>query len=135
SGTHFAMVLDEYGGVEGLVTLNDVVEAIIGALPSLEDTDEPMVVQREDGSWLLDGLLPIDDLKVLLNRRQLVADDSYQTLAGFIIHQMGRIPTAGDFVEWEGLRFEVVDMDGRRVDKVLLNQLPEPPRERGVTPQ
>ncbi|WP_035985328.1 hemolysin family protein [Leptolyngbya sp. KIOST-1] len=125
SSTHFAMVLDEYGGVEGLVTLNDVVEAIVGELPSLEDANDPMVTQREDGSWLLDGLLPVDDLKALLNREQLTDDeDNYQTLAGFIIRHMGRIPTTGDFFEWEGLRFEVVDMDGRRVDKVLLENLP-----------
>ncbi|MBE9136102.1 HlyC/CorC family transporter [Nodosilinea sp. LEGE 07088] len=136
SSTHFAMVLDEYGGVEGLVTVNDVVEAIVGDLPSLGDDDEPMLVKREDGSWLLDGLLPIDDLKALLNREQLAEDDdSYQTLAGFMIHQMGRIPTAGDFIEWEGLRFEVVDMDGRRVDKVLLNNLPEPGQATGVPPR
>ncbi|WOD41011.1 hemolysin family protein [Nodosilinea sp. E11] len=125
SGTHFAMVLDEYGGVEGLVTLNDVVEAIVGDLPSLEDANDPMITQRDDGSWLLDGLLPVDDLKDLLNREQLTEDeDNYHTLAGFVIRHMGRIPTAGDFFEWQGLRFEVVDMDGRRVDKVLLQNLP-----------
>jgi putative hemolysin len=125
SGTHFAIVLDEYGGVEGLVTLNDVVEAIVGDLPSLEDANDPMILQRDDGSWLLDGLLPVDDLKTLLNRSQLTEDeDNYHTLAGFIIRQMGHIPTAGDHFEWEGLRFEVVDMDGRRVDKVLLENLP-----------
>lgn len=125
SGTHFAMVLDEYGGVEGLVTLNDVVEAIVGDLPSLEDATDPMMMQREDGSWLLDGLLPVEDLKELINREQLSEDeDNYHTLAGFVIRHMGRIPGAGDFFEWEGLRFEVVDMDGRRVDKVLLENLP-----------
>ncbi|PSN09937.1 hypothetical protein C7293_29820 [filamentous cyanobacterium CCT1] len=126
SGTHFAMVLDEYGGVEGLVTLNDVVEAIVGDLPSLDDAEDPMMTQRDDGSWLLDGLLPVEDLKDLLNREQLTEDeDNYHTLAGFIIRHMGRIPNAGDSFEWEGLRFEVVDMDGRRVDKVLLENLPE----------
>ncbi len=125
SGTHFAMVLDEYGGVEGLVTLNDVVEAIVGDLPSLEDADGPMMTERDDGSWLLDGLLPVEDLKDLLHREELTEDeDNYHTLAGFIIRHMGRIPNAGDFFEWEGLRFEVVDMDGRRVDKVLLQNLP-----------
>lgn len=124
SGTHFAMVLDEYGGVEGLVTLSDVVEAIVGDLPSIEDANDPMMVQREDGSWLLDGLLPVDDLKELLNREQLSEDeDNYHTLAGFMIRHMGRIPNVGDFFEWQGLRFEVVDMDGRRVDKVLLQNL------------
>ncbi|MGB3138576.1 MAG: hemolysin family protein [Nodosilinea sp.] len=124
SGTHFAMVLDEYGGVEGLVTLNDVVEAIVGDLPSLDDADDPMITQREDGSWLLDGLLPVDELKELLHRDRLTEDeDSYHTLAGFVIRHTGRIPSTGDFFEWEGMRFEVVDMDGRRVDKVLLENL------------
>lgn len=124
SGTHFAMVLDEYGGVEGLVTLNDLVEAIVGALPTLDDPEDPMIIQREDGSWLLDGLLPVDDLKELIGREQLTKeDDTYHTLAGFMIKHMGRIPTAGDVFEWHNLRFEVVDMDGRRIDKVLLQPL------------
>lgn len=124
SGTHIALVLDEYGGVEGLVTLNDLVEAIVGDLPALEDEEEPMVVQREDGSWLLDGLLPVDELKRLIVREDLPEEEGYHTLAGFIINHLGRIPTAGDSLEWEGISFEVVDMDGRRIDKVLMT-LPE----------
>lgn len=126
SGTHIALVLDEYGGVEGLVTLNDLVEAIVGDLPALEDEEEPMVVQREDGSWLLDGLLPVDELKRLLDLESLPEEDTgYHTLAGFIINHLGRIPTAGDNFEWEGKYFEIVDMDGRRVDKVFMMVRPE----------
>lgn len=121
SGTHIALVLDEYGGVEGLVTLNDLVEAIVGDLPALEDEEEPMVVQREDGSWLLDGLLPVDELKLLLGREDLPEEDGYHTLAGFIINHLGRIPTAGDSFVWQSLRFEIMDMDGRRIDKVLMS--------------
>jgi putative hemolysin len=124
SGTHIALVLDEYGGVEGLVTLNDLVEAIVGDLPVLEDQEEPMIVQREDGSWLLDGLLSVDDLKQLLVREELPDEEEYHTLAGFVINQLGRIPTAGDYFEWQGMRFEVVDMDGRRIDKVLMVGVP-----------
>ena len=125
SGTHFAMVLDEYGGVEGIVTVNDLVEAVVGQLPNLDDKDDPMIIKREDGSWLLDGLLPIDELKILIGKERLLNDeDDYHTLAGFIIKHMGQIPTSGDFFEWEGLRFEVVDMDGRRIDKVLLSHAP-----------
>jgi putative hemolysin len=121
SSTHFAMVLDEYGGVEGVITLNDLVEAIVGQLPNLNEDEDPMVIQREDGSWLLDGLLPMDELRALVGSARLAPeDDSYHTLAGFIIKHMGRIPKAGDHFEWQGLRFEVVDMDGRRIDKVLL---------------
>lgn len=121
SGTHIALVLDEYGGVEGMVTLNDLVEAIVGELPALEDEEEPMVVQRDDGSWLLDGLLPADELKLILDREVLPDEDSgYHTLAGFIINHLGRIPSAGDNFEWQGIRFEIVDMDGRRIDKVMV---------------
>ncbi|MBD0334598.1 MAG: HlyC/CorC family transporter [Cyanobacteria bacterium Co-bin13] len=124
SGTHIALVLDEYGGLEGLVTLNDLVEAIVGDLPAIEDEEEPMVVQREDGSWLLDGLLSVDELKRLLLREELPDEEGYHTLAGFVINQLGRIPTAGDYFEWQGMRFEVVDMDGRRIDKVLMVGVP-----------
>lgn len=123
SGTHFALVLDEYGGVEGVVSINDLVEAIVGQLPNLDESEDPMIIRREDGSWLLDGLLPIEDLRDLLGETTLAPHEGdFHTLAGFIIKHMGRIPTAGDFFEWRGRRFEIVDMDGRRVDKVLLSK-------------
>jgi putative hemolysin len=136
SGTHIALVLDEYGGVEGLVTLNDLVEAIVGDLPALEDEEEPMVVQREDGSWLLDGLLPVDELKRLLDLESLPEEDTgYHTLAGFIINHLGRIPTAGDNFEWEGKYFEIVDMDGRRIDKVFMMVSPEAEGAGDIVPE
>ncbi|HEY9736549.1 MAG TPA: transporter associated domain-containing protein, partial [Trichocoleus sp.] len=81
-------------------------------------------VQRDDGSWLLDGLLPVDELKRLLLREELPEEEGYHTLAGFIINHLGRIPTAGDGFEWEGMRFEIMDMDGRRIDKVLMSGVP-----------
>jgi putative hemolysin len=122
SGTHIALVTDEYGGIEGLVTLNDLVEAIVGELPSSEHPDDPMSVQREDGSWLLDGLMSIDELKALLKQEGLPNEEagSYFTLGGFVMAFLGRIPKTGDRFDSNGWRFEVVDMDGTRVDKVLV---------------
>jgi putative hemolysin len=127
SGTHITLVIDEYGGIQGLVTPSDILEAIVGDLPEAGEQLEPLAVQREDGSWLLDGMLPIDEFKDLFDLGELPGEDQgiYQTLAGFVIMQLGRIPIAADSFEWEGLKLEVVDMDGNRVDKVLVT----PPRE------
>lgn len=125
TGVHIALVADEYGGIEGLVTLNDLMEAIVGDLPSLEDQEEPLVIQREDGSWLLDGSLDINDLKDLVEKESLPdeATESFHTLGGFVMHFLGHIPQSGEHFAWSGLRFEVVDMDGTRVDKVLVSSL------------
>lgn len=123
TGTHLALVIDEYGGLEGLVTLNDLVEAIVGDLPVVDEQEEPLIVQREDGSWLIDGSLSTDELKDLVGQDALPEEEtgSYHTLAGFVITRLGRIPTAGDAFEWRGWRFEVMDMDGNRVDKLLVS--------------
>jgi putative hemolysin len=122
SGTHVAMVVDEYGVIQGMVTLNDVMEVIIGDVPFADNPQEEMVIRREDGSWLLDGMLPIDEIKELLELDNLPGEErgNYQTLGGFIITQLGQIPKSSDHVEWDGFRFEVMDMDGNRVDKVLV---------------
>lgn len=122
SSTHLALIVDEYGVLQGVVTLNDVMEVIIGDVPFADKPQDSPAVQREDGSWLLDGMLPIDRFKELFEIEELPGDDrgSYQTLGGFIITQLGRIPTATDHFEWEQIRFEVMDMDGNRVDKVLV---------------
>jgi magnesium and cobalt exporter, CNNM family len=122
SGTQIALVIDEYGGFEGLVTLTDILEAIVGDIPSQGEQGEPAIVRRDDGSWLLDGTLSLDDVKDLLRIRRLPGEDEgvYHTLGGFIMTQLGHIPSATDHFEWDGLRFEVMDMDGRRVDKVLV---------------
>lgn len=122
---HAAIVVDEYGITQGFITVYDILEAIVGDIPSVDETDEPMAVQRKDGSWLLDGLLPIDDFKEIFNIKELPGEGSYQTLGGFIMMQLGQIPSAADFFEWEDLKIEVVDMDGSRVDKVLLIPLKE----------
>ncbi|NLO72963.1 MAG: HlyC/CorC family transporter [candidate division WS1 bacterium] len=119
-GTHLALVVDEYGSIQGLVTLNDVMQAIVGEAAT-ESAAEPEAMQREDGSWLLDGMLPVDELEDLLGLAPLPEEERgrYHTLGGFVMAQMGRIPQAGDYFDWGGWRFEVMDMDGHRVDKVL----------------
>lgn len=122
SGTHIAMVVDEYGVIQGMVTLNDVMEVIIGDVPFADNPQEELVIRREDGSWLLDGMLQIDEVKELLELDELPGEDrgNYQTLGGFVITQLGQIPKSSDHFEWDGFRFEVMDMDGNRVDKVLV---------------
>ena len=126
SGNHIALVVDEYGSTQGLVTLHDILEAIVGGMPGMGEETWETAVRREDGSWLLDGMLPADELKELFNIAKLPEEErgDYQTLGGFVMMHMGRIPSAADYFEWEGLRFEVMDMDGHRVDKVLVTPLP-----------
>ncbi len=125
STTHIAVVIDEHGALEGLVTMNDVLEAIVGGLPAQPGQSENYAVQREDGSWLLDGRLPITDFKVIFSLDKLPREEegAYHTLAGFIMAYLGRLPTASDYFIWNDLRIEVVDMDRRRVDKVLVNRV------------
>jgi putative hemolysin len=122
TGTHLALIIDEYGGVEGLVTINDILEAIVGDVPDLNKLDEPMAMQREDGSWLFDGLIPISEFEEILNVDTFSEEGDFLTLGGFILAHVGRIPTAGEHFIWNHLRFEVMDMDGHRVDKVLVVQ-------------
>lgn len=125
SHSQIALVIDEFGGFQGLVTLNDMLEAIVGDLPQLDDRGEPDVIEREDGSLLIDGQVSIDDLKALLRVKELPEESSgsYQTIGGLMMTTLGRIPSSGDHFEWGGLRFEVVDMDGFRVDKVLVTSV------------
>ena len=124
SGVHIALVTDEYGGIEGLVTLNDLMEAIVGELPSAEDAEDPMVILREDGSWLLDGALDIGAFMDLVQRPEWpeALTGGFHTLGGFAMHHLGRIPRAGECFHCEGLDFEIVDMDGNRVDKLLVRR-------------
>lgn len=120
--THMALVVDEYGVIQGLVTLNDIMSEIVGDVASADGQDEPQAVQREDGSWLLDGMLPVEEFLELFDMEEWESEErgSYQTLGGFVITHLGRIPAAADHFEWQGMRFEVMDMDGNRVDKVLV---------------
>ncbi|MEN4013034.1 MAG: hemolysin family protein [Bellilinea sp.] len=130
AGVHEALVLDEYGGLLGMVTLYDVLRAIVGELPGSGANGEPQIIQREDGSWLVDGLLSVDDLKELLDVEELPEEDriGYQTVGGFIFNQLGSIPSAGQSLAWNDYRFEIIDMDGRRIDKVLVTRLPVQPQ-------
>ena len=129
SRTHVALVVDEYGDVEGLVTINDFFEDLVGEVASADTPQERHAVQRPDGSWLIDGKMPVHDFKELLNLGPLPGEErgSYLTLGGFVMMQIGRVPVAADRFEVAGLRFEVVDMDGKRVDKVLVQPLPPSP--------
>jgi putative hemolysin len=117
-----ALVVDEYGVIQGLVTLNEVLEAIIGNLPSTRAREDAKAVQREDGSWLIDGSYSIEDFRSLFEVPHFPGDHrgNYRTLGGFILSYLGRIPVAAEHFQWNGLRFEVMDMDGNRVDKVLV---------------
>jgi putative hemolysin len=121
---HLALVVDEYGGIQGLVTLNDILESIVGDIAPQDQGAETTVTLREDGSWLVDGMIPIDEFKDLFGLSELPEEESghFQTLGGFIMMQMGRIPAPADYFKWGDLRFEVMDMDGKRVDKVLISQ-------------
>lgn len=121
---HMAFIVDEHGEVEGLITVSDILEAIVGIMPSnYEGTREPMLKQREDGSWLVDGTTPIEELQITVGIEAMDADASYDTLAGFLMHAMERTPELGDVWDAYGHRFEVVDMDGRRVDRVLITKI------------
>jgi putative hemolysin len=121
-GTHIALVTDEYGGIQGMVTHNDILEAIVGYIPSAGEPTEPQATRRDDGSWLLDGLLHIDKLKDIFDLEKLPDEEhgNYQTVGGFVMSQVRSIPTVGQRFKWGKLWFEVVDMDGHRVDKVLV---------------
>jgi putative hemolysin len=127
SAVHMAVVVDEYGSFEGIITPTDILAAVAGEFPETAEEAESTAVRREDGSWLIDGSVGIDKLERLLDRRDLVGNDDYHTLAGFVLWQLGHLPEVGERFEWKNLRFEVVDMDGRRIDRVLISQLPKEP--------
>jgi putative hemolysin len=124
SGAELVFVVDEYGAVQGVITVRDVLEAITGEFGTPSDEDA-WAVQREDGSWLIDGLIPVPELKDRLELKDMPEEDRgrYNTLAGMVMLLLGRLPTTTDSVEWSGWRFEVMDMDGKRVDKVLASRL------------
>ncbi len=129
SSNHIALVTDEYGVVQGLVTLTDLLEGLVGDIPTVDELAERQIVQREDGSWLLDGMISNDEVKKTLGLESLPDEDkgNYQTLGGFVTMKLERIPAPADFFTACGWRFEVMDMDGNRVDKVLAQKLPDDP--------
>lgn len=130
TGHHTAFVVDEFGGVIGMVTLIDLMEAIIGDVPSKEERLSMPIKQRKDGSWLIDGLFEIEKLETFLKGFDPPegAGDEYQTLAGWFSQRLARVPAEADQIEESGWRFEIVDMDGIRVDKVLAMRIPPVPK-------
>ena len=134
TGAELVFVVDEYGAVQGVITVRDVLEAITGEF-SPPSADDAWAVRRADGSWLLDGLIPVPELKDRLEIRELPEEDRgrYNTLAGMVMLLLGRLPRTTDVVEWDGWRFEVVDLDGKRVDKVLVSRI-EPTDEQDNKP-
>lgn len=124
SRQHLVLILDEFGGVQGLVTINDILQAIAGDMPMLNELYEPQIVLRPDGSWLVDGRMLLDEFQDRLDIKELpLTEQYYDTVGGFVMDRLARIPTAGDIFVWEDLKFEVVDMDGFRVDKVLISRI------------
>ena len=125
SGTQMVLVVDEYGEVQGLVTLQDVLEAVTGEFKP-RNQEDAWAVQREDGSWLLDGLIPVPELKDRLELKAVPEEDKgrYHTLSGLMMWLLGRLPHTGDIAQWEDWTLEIVDLDGKRVDKVLASRKP-----------
>lgn len=123
--THIALVVDEYGSLEGLVTVNDIFEAIVGEVPDEDEAIDPHIQKRDKNSWLIDGVVSIDDFKDRFNIKKMwkESENDYQSIGGFVMNYIGTIPNPGDKFEWDGYSFEVVDMDGNRVDKVLMTKL------------
>ncbi len=123
SGKHMALIIDEYGGLQGLVTIDDIMESVVG---EIAENESPQVIQREDGSWLVDGMLPIDEFKNIFDIDRLPEEDTgtFQTIGGFVMSNMHRIPSVGSRFTVGDFTYEVVDMDGMRVDKILL--IPHP---------
>jgi putative hemolysin len=124
---HVAIVIDEYGGIQGLVTLTDLVEEVLGEFPGSGEQEEPYAIKREDESWLIDGLIPVDEFKKIFGIEILPGEEeeNFQTISGFIMLQLEKIPRTGDKFENSGLTFEVVDMDGNRIDKILVKKSPQ----------
>jgi putative hemolysin len=128
SGMQMALVIDEYGEVQGLLTLQDVLESVTGEFVS-RNHEDAWAIAREDGSWLMDGLIPIPELKDHLGLKIVPEEGKghYHTLSGMLMWLLGRLPQTGDVATWENWRMEVVDMDGKRIDKVLASRVPEAP--------
>jgi putative hemolysin len=124
---HMAIIVDEYGSTEGIITSSDLLEAIIGILPSnYDDIDDILVREREDGSWLIDGRTPIHEMQLTFGLDNLSTEDGYETIAGFVVQGLRKSPAEGDHFEAFGYRFEVIDMDGRRIDKILMSRKADP---------
>ncbi len=130
SGKHIALVVDEFGGLQGLVTLNDVMMAIVGNLPEREQRHDPKAILRSDGTWLIDAMLDIDETKSSLGIEYDLPGENenrFSTLGGFILFRIGHIPREGEKILWDNFEFEIIDMDRQRIDKVLITpRIPVP---------
>jgi putative hemolysin len=125
---HMSLIVDEFGSLEGLITLNDLLEGIVGDIPGIDETDDPIATERADGSWLIDGRFPIDRFKETFNIEiefPLEKEDNFSTLAGFILSYINKIPEVGEMFEWNKFTFEIVDMDGHQIDKILVYKIEE----------
>jgi putative hemolysin len=121
---HFAVVINEHGTLIGVITLHDIIENILGDLPEIEDAgSQPKIFERNDNSWLIDGIIMVDELNDKLNINIKMLDAGFVTLGGFVMEKIGRVPATGEYFEYNGYSFEVVDMDDKRVDKVLVKKL------------
>jgi putative hemolysin len=120
-----ALVVDEYGDFEGVITLHDIMQSLVGDIAGPGDESSRAVVRREDGSWLVDGMMAVDEIRDLTGLQQIPGGEGgdFHTLGGFMMARINRIPAVGDQVVVGGFRFEVMNMDGRRVDRVLISQL------------
>lgn len=136
SKSHIALVLDEHGGFEGLVSIKDLIAAIVGEIPTLDsEHEEPSIIMREDGSWLIDGGMSALELKDFLSLKKLPHEDAgYNTVGGMMMAKLGRVPKTADYFKFRGFRFEIVDMDRLRVDKILVSKLPPMAKKSGNDP-
>lgn len=123
TGIHMSLVVDEYGSVQGLLSLTDILEAIVGDIPSFNELVDKEIILREDGTHLIDGLVPIEEFKEYFHFKRLPEEHTgvFHTIGGFVMHKLGHIPTTGDKLEWGNHKFEIVDMDGNRIDKILIS--------------
>mgnify|MGYP001179524944 CR=1 FL=1 len=127
SNIHMAVIVDEYGSTEGIVTASDLLEAIVGILPSnYDDVEDIQIREREDGSWLIDGRTPIHEMQLTFGLDEMSTEEGYETVAGFLVQQLRKNPVEGDRLEMFGYAFEVIDMDGRRIDKILMQRIGQP---------
>ena len=117
---HTAVAVDEYGTTQGIVTPTDILEAIAGTLPEHGEAAEPTFVVRDDGSWLVDGMMPLDEFEDRTGIRDMEGDGSFHTVAGFVLHELGHLPTTGECFRYRDIRFEILDLDGRRIDKIAV---------------
>lgn len=129
TNVHLALVVDEYGKTRGLITVNDIFEAIVGEIPDLDEVEEeandPSILQREENSWVVDGIVSLDEFEHRIGIHGMVnsIDEDIQTIGGFVMHHLDKVPKEGDILDWNGYRFEVIDMDRTRVDKVIVTKL------------